>query len=49
LMAIAMALARSALLAVRGRAATRHAAGAPADLAGVLDQGSTASRVARGN
>lgn len=48
-MAIAMALARSALLAIRGRAATRHAAAAPAPLAGVLDQGSTASRVAKEN
>jgi hypothetical protein len=36
-MAIAMALARSALLAVRGQAATRHAADAHGYPAGVLD------------
>ena len=41
-MAIAMALARSALLAVRGRAATRHAASAARYPAAVLSQDSTA-------
>ena len=41
-MAIAMALARSALLAVRGRAATRRAAAGPGYPAAVLSHDSTA-------